>query len=334
MTPPKLSDADKQAIVELYRLPEETASTIAHRYGVSPTTVGRILKAGLASEEYEMLAQQKRSPRSVLGAPLSDSPLVDHHEATDDEITEDVAAEASKTALDHTIDAEDEGDNNPLSIDDGAGSDDGSSLESPPRLRRRRSSALAELSDTLAANNDLAAESLIELSSTTDHEFFSPIDEDVDEDELDAEMDADLDSDDIDDDADPLFEEDFDDDDLTDDDDNSGSFMLRQLPDETVQVLPFSEAVLPKTVYLVVDRTSELVTHPLKDFGDLGNIPPSEIQETTLPVFDNHRVARRFSKKNQKVIKVPDGKLLTKASVQLQAKGITRLLIDGHIYAI
>lgn len=354
MTPPKLSDADKQAIVELYRLPEETASTIANRYGVSPTTVGRILKAGLASEEYEMLAQQKRSSRSAPVVSLSNSSSLASHDALSDEMVKNVADDISKTAferaIDSAIDAEDGGDDNGVSADDEArvdyqdsqaltslsdvatdlASDDSSSLGSLSRLRRRRSSAPVVSDSSLTVNGDLAAEPLAELSSTTDHELFSPIDED----ELDDEMDADLDGDDIDDDSDSLFEEDFDDDDLTDDDDSSGSFMLRQLPDATVQVLPFSEAVIPKTVYLVVDRTSELVTHPLRDFGDLGNIPSSETQETTLPVFDNHRVARRFSKKNQKVIKVPDGKLLTKASVQLQAKGITRLLIDGNIYAI
>jgi transposase-like protein len=100
-----------------------------------------------------------------------------------------------------------------------------------------------------------------------------------------------------------------------------------------VQVLPFSAASFPKTCYLVIDRASELITRPLKEFADLGKIPAEEIQQRTLPVFDNHRIARRFSNRSQRVIKVPDGRMLQKTRPYLKAKGITRLLMDGHIYS-
>ncbi|HAZ49781.1 MAG TPA: hypothetical protein DDW76_37385 [Cyanobacteria bacterium UBA11369] len=84
----------------------------------------------------------------------------------------------------------------------------------------------------------------------------------------------------------------------------------------------------------MVDRAAELVVKPLKDFADLGLIPTEEVQERTLPVFDNHRVARRFSNRTQRVIKVPDGKMLQKVGDHLKAKGITRLLIDGQVYSL
>ena len=102
----------------------------------------------------------------------------------------------------------------------------------------------------------------------------------------------------------------------------------------SVQVLPLSVAHLPKTCYLVIDRSAELITRPLKDFGDLGQIPSLENQQKTLPIFDNHRVAKRFSTKRDRVIKVPDSQMLHKASSHLQAKGITRLLIDGQVYSL
>ncbi len=100
-----------------------------------------------------------------------------------------------------------------------------------------------------------------------------------------------------------------------------------------IQVLPLSQASLPKICYLVVDRAAELITRPLKAFGELGQIPTAEIREKTLPVFDNHRVARRFATRHQRVFKVPDGKMLQKTAPYLQAKGITRLLIDGQVYS-
>ncbi|MGL5075437.1 MAG: transposase, partial [Waterburya sp.] len=56
--------------------------------------------------------------------------------------------------------------------------------------------------------------------------------------------------------------------------------------------------------------------------------------QKTLPVFDNHRIAKRFSHRRERVIKVPDGRMLQKTSQYLQEKGITRLLIDGQIYSL
>jgi hypothetical protein len=79
---------------------------------------------------------------------------------------------------------------------------------------------------------------------------------------------------------------------------------------------------------------AELIVRPLKEFAHLGKIPPEEVQQKTLPVFDNHRVARRFSNRTQRVIKVPDSRILHKTSSHLQAKGITRIFLDGKVYAL
>ena len=99
-------------------------------------------------------------------------------------------------------------------------------------------------------------------------------------------------------------------------------------------MLPLSDAAFPRTCYLVIDRTSELIARPLKEFSHLGTIPAEETLQKTLPVFDNHRIARRFSNRFQRVIKVPDGKMLQKTSSHLQAKGITRIIMDGRIYSL
>jgi hypothetical protein len=99
-------------------------------------------------------------------------------------------------------------------------------------------------------------------------------------------------------------------------------------------VLPLSAAVFPTTCYLVVDRTAELIVRPLKEFTHLGKIPPEETQQKTLPIFDNHRVARRFSNRTQRVIKVPNSNVLRKASSHLKAKGITRIFLDGRVYSL
>jgi len=352
MTPPKLSDDDKQAAVDLYRLPDETTTSIASRYGVSPTTISRILKAGLPDDEYEVLMQQKRSLRGA--TPLMASPMAEGIDGVDGGIANhanDHELSISQELLtDPTMDNVDE----PMTDDEILSQ----------RRKRRRSSAPTSAPETLAHDDEsselsflenrddmedslLVSDVLGELPAVVEDDFFeSPDDMEIGEDvgidgDLESALEADDadedqgdDSDDADDADDDQFDDDFEDDDLADADGGLRGIILRRSPDATVQVLPLSEAVLPRTLYLVIDRTSDLVTHPLKDFGDLGRIPTSEIQETTLPIFDNHRVARRFSKKNQKVVKIPDGNLLTKTAVHLQSKGITRLLIDGQVYSI
>ena len=61
MAPKKLTEADKKSILKLYREPEETTSTLADRFGVSNSTISRLLKASLPEKEYGRLIQQKRS---------------------------------------------------------------------------------------------------------------------------------------------------------------------------------------------------------------------------------------------------------------------------------
>lgn len=138
--------------------------------------------------------------------------------------------------------------------------------------------------------------------------------------------------DELEDDDDDLDEEDFEED--WDDDEVETNYVQSFSTNINVKVLPLSAAAFPKTCYLVIDRAAELIARPLKEFGDLGKIPTEEFQQKTLPVFDNHRVARRFSNRSQRVIKVPDGRILHKTRAYLTAKGITRLLIDGQIYSL
>lgn len=105
-------------------------------------------------------------------------------------------------------------------------------------------------------------------------------------------------------------------------------------PTHPLEVSAFADVLLPNPCYLVVDRSAELITRPLKDFRELGAVPDEEADHRTLPIFDNHRIARRFSARNQRVIKVPDSTIFQKTGSYLQAKKITRLLIDGRVYSL
>ncbi|PSN11064.1 transposase, partial [filamentous cyanobacterium CCT1] len=146
-------------------------------------------------------------------------------------------------------------------------------------------------------------------------------------------------TDDLDDDwDDAILGDDYDDDDDDGDDDEAYAWegSNRATPNLGIlEISPLTADALPPLCYVVVERTSsELVVLPLRTFADLGQIPEAEGDSRTLPVFENHNVARRFSRRNQRVVKVPDGSLLQTTSPYLQAKGITRLLIDGQVFSL
>ena len=367
MTPRKLSDSDKKQIVELYRQPGETTLTLANQYGVSNTTISRILKSTLPAGEYEGLIQQKRVASrnpEVLSRELDEVPIQgsileipapDIAEISEPEPVP-LAASVSLNTIAAVSEPEPTPPGAPASLETIAEvsepeptalvasvSEDSTServVSAPIRRSRKRSSAetetespIAEIPEVVEKISEVVkdlttapvikkvltlAEPKLTEADAISQEFAE--DEEDDLDDLDDDLEEGLDDD---------FDGDF-------DDEESGSLLpsLQLNSASFVRVLPLTEAAIPKTCYLVVDRAAELVARPLREFGELGQIPSEEIQEKTLPVFDNHRVAKRFSNiRTQRVIKIPDSSVLQKAAPHLQAKGITRLLIDGQVYA-
>lgn len=320
MPPKKLSDFDKQEILDRYCHSDETTVTLAAQFGVSTSTISRILKQSLPEQEYESLVHKKRQgagksqleqemlpglPEELLTPELQAANLLDEPEP---------------------------------------------SLDVPQRRQRKRSTAGMISAEQLAASAahlsqlDLApgAKKLSELdpqpevlnpiqeaSIVAAEDFAEEVEEEEIEDELDDELEDDLD-DDLDDLDDDLDDDEFDEAGLSDDLVNLSTMQ----PAGKLQILPLAEALIPRTCYVVVDRSSELITRPLKDFMELGRIPTEERQERTLPIFDNHRVAKRFLRRMQRIVKVPDGRIFQKVKPYLQAKGITHLLIDGQVYSL
>ncbi|HEY9761782.1 MAG TPA: hypothetical protein V6D07_04615 [Trichocoleus sp.] len=412
MAPSKLSDADKQTILELYHLPEETTSTLAERYGVSNSTISRLLKSQLPEKEYALLIQQKRvgekgsapevAPETQVPEPQAKDPSAKEPQAKEPpakkvvEVQPEPAQEASPPEAQAETLPEIQPESTPEAtpappvrrvlppiVRDQAAAEsaipaptkavirknvdkqppvDGPSADEPltdkpstakpsvdkpsgDRRRRSRSRAtdvqepvadqlplLQEVEAAPVASDPAATDPLEELNEPAPEAgevvASSPVTTAVAGEDYDDDDDLDEDDDDLDED------DDFD----GDDDGGLGSWKLAKgdTPNlQTLQISPLTTAALPGLCYVVVERTSsELVTCPLRDFSALGQVPEEEVDARTLPIFDNHRVARRFSRRNQRVVKVPDGTMLQKTSPYLQAKGITRLLIDGHIYAL
>lgn len=369
MAPSKLSDTDKQKITQLYCQPGETTSSLAEKFGVSSSTVSRVLKQQLSEDAYGKLVQWKRSGESgsldislsfagdaiatpsdtpADGVPSSPSSAAEQppaSQASDPPATEsDAPAEepAEVESSDVAVSASEIADEPPDSEPPDSEADAAAGLPSKRRSRRR-----SRPQDTPEAEDEVDQLPLqLEPSSAESQAEPEPQPEDLsvaeDSDEVSDEVAAmDWDEKGLDDDDDYGDDEDYDDDLPEDEDelddwqeDAAGSNTPLVPRQEQLEVLPFDTLVLKKPFYLVVDRLSELITCPLKDFSELGLIPEAEEQARTLPVFDNHRVARRFSRRNQRIVKIPDGMMLTKTQHYLHAKGITRILFEGNVYAL
>ncbi len=394
MSSKKITDADKLEIVDLYRQSGDTTASLASRYGVSNSTISRLLKTNIPEAEYEILIQQKRvsksggeedsptttdEPSVVPSTEIAQgleinygtsqpSPLVDN--------LENVYPVASTLPIqDHHL----------LSSPLPASTTEDSSANNR-RVRRRSSAPLTAGADLSVASIDVSgfnhpAECSIpeatlgidnfdlsvtnlptktttpipisrtpvlrEILADSEHRYFTPT--------VPSPLDQ-LSADELEEDSDPedvtalaaMFGEEIsdgeDDEEFAEEDWEEESTSADQQPDRHqfltsdrlhVQVIPLSQAILPRTCYVVVDKFAELIVRPLKDFADLGQISGEEIQQRTLPVFDNHRVAKRFSnQRTQRVIKVPDSRVFYKTTQHLRSKGITRLLVDGNIYSL
>lgn len=354
MSPRKLTAADKKEIVKVYRSSAENTAALATRYGVSNSTVSRLLKSHIPEAEYETLMSEKRGQKAEFSeeeiALLLDPSfgrkevLADAGSGSIEELPEfDLAVDRSDEPI-------------PIPISSKSKPVKKGTLQEQRRVRRRSSALLTGDESELAADTppELPPKPLIKAvkSITTPAaiptavpivaavevtkapvQIMLPLNEVVEEDEDDQEDVLAL--------ADILGEDmggllDEDEDEFNEEEDWSYGLTPSVLAsDVQVQVLPLSAANLPRTCYIVIDKFAELIAKPLREFAELGNIPTDEVPQQTLPIFDNHRVAKRFSSSHtNRVIKVPDSSLFQKTSRHLEAKGITRLLVDGQLYSL
>ncbi len=100
-----------------------------------------------------------------------------------------------------------------------------------------------------------------------------------------------------------------------------------------VEVQAFEDLELPRICYIVVDRASELVVRPLRDFRQLGSMSELDAVALAIPVFDNHRWARKFSNRFQRILKVPSY-LLDITRHYLVDRGITRAILGKKVYSL
>ena len=408
MSARRLNDGEKKIIVGMYRESGETAMSLAEQFGVSNTTISRILKAGIESVEYDRLIQQKRrgvdntptlniaipallespetlaipepvtipEPEPVLtltkeldssGRRLrrrrtTSEPIVETNtEMADAEMAEPIEVPTIEPITrEITTERPSAEKQSIISVVPAFIQNFQKNFQSPDRMNDRFPSlhpistpAIAKPSPKVELQPDF--ESGIEPEPLPDRPVRKVIqvgvakrrpveleeEEDDDDDilppvteEISAILDEDFGEDDDREDDDDDSDEDDDDDEIYTDVEAQRDLTALHVQ-KFMRVIPLDQALMPRICYVVVDRSAELVVRPLKDFGDMGQVPISSDQTMTLPIFDNPRGAKRFANaRTERIIKVPDSQVFRKTSDNLRSKGITYLFIEGQLYSL
>ncbi len=334
MAASRLSDSQKSELVARYRAGEGSAE-LAAVYGCSANTVSRTVKAALPPREYEQLKQDRARGLKPPSAPLEipNSPQQPPLTAFD------AAAVAAQADQDPPVPPA------PLVVTDQQISQ--FALELPPVAQA------AELAIEDTDDFELADDTAMEQPSAAAFDGGDGEDsEDKDSDEVGGVYGAKDDGDQLDEEGDERDDDKEEGDELDeegdelDDDEENGDELIGDEDEELLAVAvteqrlqpvscqPLKDAPLPASVYMLVDKTVELEARPLKEFPELGLLPPDEEELQALQVFVNPRQAKRHCGRSQRVIKIPDTRIFERTASHLLAQGISRLVIENSLYSL
>jgi hypothetical protein len=296
MAATRLSDGQKGEIVTRFGNGESTQE-LAGAYGCSTATITRVVKAALSPADYERLkAQRGRRGRGSAEPEPEAAPAADQAS----ELSGDpAAADPSEAAPEHEAPEPTPQQAAPPTPEPIA-----AEADEPARGRasvRRITRAAAEPEDAEDSPSVLAID---------------------DADDFGGEGDGD---------------EEFGDEEIGEGDGSDFTpvpLVLNLANDSLVEPRPLEIASLPTSAYMLVDKTVELQARPLSDLPELGRLPPGEEERQALVMFLNPRQAKRQCGRTQRVIKMPDLALLQRTAPYLLAQGISRVVIEGSLYAL
>ena len=98
--------------------------------------------------------------------------------------------------------------------------------------------------------------------------------------------------------------------------------------------IPLEEIDLPKIVYIIVDKKTELDIKLLKDYPEWQFLPEKFLECKTIEIYSDLKIAKRDCKKDQKVIKVPNTNVFRIASKIMRSRGISRIINENLLIAI
>ena len=309
----RLSDSQKAEVVERFRA-GEGLQPLAEAYGCSPNTVSRAVKAALDPGEYDRIKERNRrsaTPRMEPADPVVPALIASHGEEpaadgdgdgdTDGDGEGSGRAEAASFEFDLLA-----GPTDPIVTPVApAGFPAAAIAHDPPDPPIRRSGQPTPADAPAAEREDEPAVLAIDDA------------DDFGDDESDEDLALDADG----------------------DDSEGQSFvpvpLLEVVDDHTeIRPLPLTAADLRGSAWMLVDKTVELQAKPLSEFTELGRLPVEEQDRQALMVFVNPRQAKRHCGRTQRVIKIPDPAVFTRTAPYLLAQGISRVVIEGALFAL
>jgi hypothetical protein len=364
MAAPRLSDAQKQELLGRFR-DGESSQVLADHYGCSANTVTRVVKGLLqpaAYEELKRIRSRRLAGGAVAAAAATDQALLQpelslalqaQYAAASDPLLQlghDPLAAAAPAA----VDGEALWRSGPATADPSGPLQGREQPQADASIPDEHDEAADPALDRDGEPEQLDGDDPDEADLEEKQELGDSEPEDEDADDPDPEA-ADLDATDLeavymeteDDDfgqedpEDDLLEEeglesdDFDPESQDRDDLEDSDFradLLAQRP--PCVVIPWSDGNIPDSGYLLVDKTVELQALPLAEIPELGLLAPEEEQRQALVVYTNPRQAKRLCGRSQRVIRIPDTQLLARTAPYLLAQGISRVVIEGSLYAL
>ena len=112
------------------------------------------------------------------------------------------------------------------------------------------------------------------------------------------------------------------------------NYEIENSPQQDLASVSINEVEIPKVVYMIVDKNIELEIKFLKEYPDWNFLSQDELNRKTIEIFLDMKTAKRFCKKDQKVIKVPNTDVFKKVAPILLSKGISRIVSADRLIAL
>ncbi len=112
------------------------------------------------------------------------------------------------------------------------------------------------------------------------------------------------------------------------------NYEIENSPQQDLASVSINEVEIPKVVYMIVDKNIELEIKFLKEYPDWNFLSQDELNRMTIEIFLDMKTAKRFCKKDQKVIKVPNTDVFKKVAPILLSRGISRIVSADKLIAL
>ena len=85
---------------------------------------------------------------------------------------------------------------------------------------------------------------------------------------------------------------------------------------------------------MIVDKQVELKTKLLREYVEWNFLSEDDLNRNTIEIFYDMKTAKRTSKKEQRVIKVPNSDVFSITAPILKARGISRIVSSEVLIAL